>query len=43
VKWTRPMPVQRVTDPCFVVDPVIARCVMDGIAGAPTGADATTP
>jgi hypothetical protein len=34
VKWTRPTPVQRVTDPCFFVDPVIARCVMDGIAGA---------
>jgi hypothetical protein len=34
VSWTRPMPVQRVTDPCFFVDPVIARCVMDGIAGA---------
>ena len=34
VKWTRPIAVQRVTDPCFFVDPVIARCVMDGIAGA---------
>ncbi|MGH3658880.1 MAG: sialidase family protein, partial [Micromonosporaceae bacterium] len=34
VKWTRPIPVQRVTDPCFFVDPVIARCVMDGVAGA---------
>jgi hypothetical protein len=34
VKWTRPMPVQRVVDPCFFVDPVIQRCVMDGIAGA---------
>jgi hypothetical protein len=34
VSWTRPMPVQRVTDPCFFVNPVIARCVMDGIAGA---------
>jgi hypothetical protein len=34
VSWTRPILVQRVTDPCFFVDPVIARCVMDGIAGA---------
>jgi hypothetical protein len=34
VSWTRPIAVQGVTDPCFFVDPVIARCVMDGIAGA---------
>ena len=34
VSWTRPILVQRVTDPCFFVDLVIARCVMDGIAGA---------
>jgi len=32
--WTRPQVVQRVTDPCFFVDPVIGRCVMDGVAGA---------
>jgi hypothetical protein len=32
--WTRPQALYRVTDPCFFVDPVIARCVMDGIAGA---------
>jgi hypothetical protein len=32
--WTRPQVVQRVTDPCFFVDPVIARCVIDGVAGA---------
>ena len=32
--WTRPMDLYRVTDPCFFVDPVIFRCVMDGIAGA---------
>ena len=31
--WTRPIPVQRITDPCFFVDPVIQRCVMDGIGG----------
>ena len=32
--WTRPRTIQRATDPCFFVDPVIGRCVMDGIAGA---------
>jgi hypothetical protein len=32
--WTRPRALYRVTDPCFFVDPVIARCVMDGVAGA---------
>jgi hypothetical protein len=32
--WTRPRAIQRVTDPCFFVDPVIARCVEDGVAGA---------
>jgi hypothetical protein len=32
--WTRPRELYRVTDPCFFVDPVIARCVMDGVAGA---------
>ena len=32
--WTRPMDLYQVTDPCFFIDPVIFRCVMDGIAGA---------
>jgi hypothetical protein len=32
--WTKPQLVQTVTDPCFVIDPVIGRCVEDGIAGA---------
>ncbi len=32
--WTRPAEVQRITDPCYFVDPVIDRCVMDGVAGA---------
>ena len=32
--WTRPMDLYRVTDPCFFVDPVIFRCMMDGVAGA---------
>jgi hypothetical protein len=34
VSWTRPRTIQRVVDPCFFVDPVILRCVMDGVAGA---------
>jgi hypothetical protein len=33
-KWTKPRAIQEVTDPCFFVDPVIQRCVMDGVAGA---------
>jgi hypothetical protein len=32
--WTRPQAIRRVTDPCFVIDPVIGRCVEDGVAGA---------
>jgi hypothetical protein len=32
--WTRPRTILRAVDPCFRVDPVIGRCVMDGIAGA---------
>jgi hypothetical protein len=32
--WTKPRTIQVATDPCFRVDPVIGRCVMDGIAGA---------
>ena len=27
--------IRKVTDPCFFVDPVIGRCVEDGVAGAP--------
>jgi hypothetical protein len=34
VSWTRPRTIQEGTDPCFFVDPVIQRCVMDGVAGA---------
>jgi hypothetical protein len=33
-RWTRPRLVTTLLDNCFVVDPVIARCVEDGIAGA---------
>ncbi len=32
--WTQAITVQRVVDPCFFIDPVIGRCVEDGIAGA---------
>jgi hypothetical protein len=32
--WTRPRELFRIVDPCFFVDPVIGRCVMDGVAGA---------
>jgi hypothetical protein len=32
--WTKAIPVQQVTDPCFVFDPVEGRCVFDGNAGA---------
>ena len=32
--WERPRELFRVTDPCFYVDPVIGRCMMDGIGGS---------
>ena len=32
--WTRPRLVASLNDSCFVVDPVIGRCVEDGVAGA---------
>jgi hypothetical protein len=32
--WTRPRTLFRIVDPCYFVDPVIGRCVMDGVAGA---------
>ncbi|WP_437324695.1 sialidase family protein [Sorangium sp. So ce381] len=32
--FTPPRELFRITDPCFFIDPVIGRCVMDGIAGA---------
>jgi hypothetical protein len=34
--WTKPQVLFRVTDPCYFVDPVYGRCVMDGYAGART-------
>jgi hypothetical protein len=32
--WSKALSVQQVVDPCFFIDPVIGRCVEDGIAGA---------
>jgi hypothetical protein len=32
--WTKPVVTQTVVDPCFFVDPVLGRCVEDGVAGA---------
>jgi hypothetical protein len=32
--WTKPRALYQVVDPCFRLDPVIGRCVMDGVAGA---------
>ena len=32
--WTRPKVLFQATDTCFFVDPVIGRCMMDGVAGA---------
>jgi hypothetical protein len=32
--WTRPRALFQITDPCYFVDPITFRCVMDGIAGA---------
>jgi BNR/Asp-box repeat protein len=32
--WSKSASVQQVVDPCFYIDPVIGRCVEDGIAGA---------
>jgi hypothetical protein len=34
--WTKMQVVRQITDPCFFVDPVYGRCVMDGFAGART-------
>jgi hypothetical protein len=34
--WSRPIPIQRITNNCALVDPVQARCVEDGVAGART-------
>jgi len=34
--WTMPSVIARVTDPCYFIDPVEGRCVMDGYGGART-------
>lgn len=34
--WTHQQIVRQITDPCFFIDPVERRCVMDGFAGART-------
>jgi hypothetical protein len=34
VSWTRPRTIQNIVDPCYFVDPVIARCTEEGVAGA---------
>jgi len=34
--FTKAQVVRQITDPCFFVDPVYGRCVMDGFAGART-------
>jgi len=34
LSWTPPQPVQLMNDGCFNIDPVLGRCVEDGIAGA---------
>jgi hypothetical protein len=39
--WTKMQTVRQITDPCFFVDPVYGRCVMDGFAGARTDLSAT--
>ncbi len=36
VTWTKPQDVVPITDPCFFVDPVVGRCMLDGPAGART-------
>ena len=34
--WTKLQIVRQINDPCFFVDPIYGRCVMDGFAGART-------
>jgi hypothetical protein len=38
--WTKLQVIRQVTDPCFFVDPVEGRCVLDGFAGARTDVSA---
>src|SRR6266511_3396185 len=39
--WTKSQIVRQITDPCFFVDPVYGRCVLDGFAGARTDLSAS--
>ena len=39
--WTKGQVVQNVTNPCYFVDPVEGRCVMDGYSGARTDLSAS--
>ena len=32
--WTKPVEFLQIVDPCHFIDPVMGRCMMDGIAGA---------
>jgi hypothetical protein len=41
IHWTKPQVIAHVTDPCYFVDPVEGRCVMDGYAGARTDLSAS--
>jgi hypothetical protein len=34
--WTKPRVIAHVTDPCYFIDPIEGRCVMDGYGGART-------
>src|SRR4029450_13787532 len=34
--WTRMQVIRQINDPCFFVDPVYGRCILDGFAGART-------
>jgi hypothetical protein len=39
--WSKATIVRQITDPCFFVDPVYGRCVLDGFAGARTDLSAS--
>jgi len=39
--WTKQQILQQITDPCYFVDPIEGRCVMDGYAGARTDLSAS--
>jgi hypothetical protein len=39
--WTKPQVIEQVSNPCFFVDPVEGRCVMDGFSGARTDLSAS--